>query len=294
MSLDQSAGENKNRDEQVEHAHNAGQVDFTNPHNSREFVSLPLGLTKKFDVGKLWVGDNSFIVRNSNPGHSGNTIAFTCVWAMDASIMGVVHGDNSPLRNDIIAERSKVMDTAASGIGNGSAAGTIGGLNRLYHAQLKNFLSQRKIGNTRVIEPLPPVTIDDEEDESGGCVPQLRSDMVLMVPIGDSVGSDLVQGRAQLIARDRKDMHSWMRNNVVAVAREDLEQLTGPLPEHFEESSAEFALWLDLHFPRDAAATASSTNTSDGAAAVALDSWLLHNGGNVSSSEQMIFQSALS
>lgn len=274
----------------AEHVEHVEQVDYTNPHNCREFVFLPLTLTKKFDVGKLWVGDNSFIIRDS----SSNTTSATLVvvWAMDASIMGVVHGDDSPLRNDIIAQRSKVMDTAASGTGNGSAAGTIGALNLLYHSQLKDFLSWRKIGNTRVIEPLPPVTIDDEEDESGGCVPQLRADMVLMVPIGDSVGSDLVQGRAKLIARDRKDMHSWMRNNVIAVAREDLEQLTGPLPHHFDESSAEFATWLDTHFAR-------AETTIDDTPIESDYSWsLYHNGGNNGadhdngdSGERMIFQS---
>lgn len=270
MSMSATASESKG----TEHVEHVEQIDYTNPHNCREYVFLPLGLTKTFDVGKLWVGDNSFIIRDNSPCHLGGT--FVCAWAMEASIMGVVHGDDTPLRNDIISERSKIMNsTNASGV-----ADTIGGLNRVYHMQLKDFLSRRKYFGT----VLPPVKIVDEVDESGGCVPQLRSDMVLMVSIGSNVGSDIAEGRARLIARDRKDMHQWMRDNVVSVAREDLELLTGPLPEHFDESSFEFANWLDAHFGDDAA-TACDTP----------DSWLRHNddGSGHDGGGRMIFQSAL-
>lgn len=220
------------------------QRNVATPEELKKYVMIPKDLVKHFDLGKVWENSTSkqepFLVKD--PATDGGNLI---VMVIDCSYVGVTHGAAPNERIDILIRRGYTGDKygkelySEKGLANTIAA------NRLYHEQLKALMVKRGITEL-------PLVNRRGDDESGGCNPQLRFDMVMTISLSDVVGQGMdpkpaaFEGRGTLIALDLKDMCQWVRNNVVGVLPDNLWNLVGQLPANYAEmSAAEFATWLD-------------------------------------------------
>lgn len=235
---------------------------------SRGMVKLPMDLVKVFDVVKTWPKDSgmAMLIKNTN-GSADSEPQF--VLAMELSMLGVIHGsvdsatsdstDSSNLsvsspwaavypsstKRSLLIERRREKKPS---LYQSDEVAMVGNYNRVYHSRLVTMLAQRKIMGK---EALPKVTIVDDSDESCGYVPQLRSNMFVIVPVKNwtQVEVAVQRGKATLVALNRQDMDEWMRTNVVGVDVHCLKHYLGTLSLKYRELSTdspqEFATWLD-------------------------------------------------
>lgn len=238
---------------------------------SESMVKLPMNLVNFFDVAKTWPKDSgmAMLIKSADSSSTGPQF----VLAMELSMLGVIHGST----NVADALDSKVGDSADSSSSTSSSSpwaanypsstkrselltmrrekkpslytsdevAMVGNYNRVYHSQLVAMLEQRKLLGK---EPLPPVTIKDAADESGGHTPQLRSNMFFIVPAMNWTKVDVAvqRGLATLVALDRQDMDQWMRDNVVGVDVHCLKHYLGTMSLKYRDMlPQEFATWLD-------------------------------------------------
>lgn len=230
---------------------------------SKSIVKLPMDLVKEFDVAKTWPKDSAMAMLIKNPAIISEP---QFVLAMELSMLGVIHGsDDSTLGTNDDSDASPWINLTypssttrthlltrrrekKPSLYQSDEVAMVGNYNRVYHSQLLAMLAARKVQGKG---PLHPVTIVDDSDESGGQVPQLRSNMFFIVPVNDwsEVEVAVQRGKATLIALDRQDMDEWMRMNVVGVDVCCLKQYLGTMTLKFrslsESSPTEFAQWLD-------------------------------------------------
>lgn len=215
----------------------------------KDFVVLPLDLVKVFNINELWggQGEESVLIKTSAVDADGvNQLVPT--WMIDASMADIIHGADD-MREDLArwGDKSKGLMRAIS-------------MNRTYHLQLKAMMAEQGITE------LPPLTgsavIPDDDDESGGLVPQLRWNMIFTVPIQDEVDGEGMEqsaidaGKATLIALNDVDANKWIRDNVVGLKKGKytaLHNLVGELPDNYANMPVtEFAAWLDVAFVKKA------------------------------------------
>ncbi len=188
------------------------------------------------------------------------------VWICDASMLGVSHGPHD-VRDDILACREHcvrdpvtgdcVMDPVTgepkcvredpadpkSQVFEANAA------NKVYHEQLKAAIKQYNDTALALDSDAEAKgklwkqsDIPDAEDESGGCNPQLHSQMAFLTP---HIGSDgdttkaLHEGKGKIIALYPEDLKKWLRDNVVGIDHRDFERRVRGLPENYRKMSPE-------------------------------------------------------
>jgi hypothetical protein len=192
-------------------------------------VKLPVALLKKFDIGKCYACDN---VVKTKDGKS--------CWIVDAARLNISTGLSS-LKYDILScrdyEEKNKTGTRLMGLARAQNA------NVKYTDQLKAFLEEGKLQL--------PVVPEDVIDESGGVKCQLHHEMAFVIDYdsNDDEEERLDQGLGKIIAINELGAEEWIRKNVVAIDKHEVEDLVGKLPNNYLTMPDDiFAQYLDLAY----------------------------------------------
>ncbi len=172
-------------------------------------------------------------------------------------VSGVSHGP-CRMRNYILGRRENYIKDPVTGERKlvredpsdpDSEVFIISYMNKMYHEQLKAVIKEY---NDAALADDPEAEskgklwkqseIPDDQDESGGCNPQLHSEMAFMVPHDIShyeTTKALYEGKGKIIALSEEDLKKWLRDNVIGIDHDFFRILAGALPKNYRDLSPE-------------------------------------------------------
>ncbi len=235
----------------------------THPH----LVHLPSGLNLLFDVGKFWKAGIDITI-GLRCATTGGLIEY---WMHDGSLLGVAYGSKAPQRENIIFLRSfadpkdKFQGLSLVRIANKLYDRQIEALIKAKEAQGLSPTSAAVAAEAELRAELKVKYEAEDELEATGIVHhRLRWDTAMIIPLSpakttgtthDGSGMDDIgreeeiaavnAGEAKVIALNEEDAKRWFRANVVAIDRNTVESVVGPLPRNYQSLNA---FQLAAHF----------------------------------------------